>query len=475
LRVLVRPLPDDPDGDPLVPLRRRPPNIQINWVEPPPGLSGEDKSRWLQKLLAENGSGFSLNDLTMPSGMFSIFEGPRAAVFNLSHGRERRKGLDGQTANYFVYELKRNLTAEKAGTYTFGPALVKGSFVSGTQGNSYTGKRLVAVAAAVRLDVRDVPEPRPPTFCGGIGNYRVAASAHPTSLRVGDPLTLSLDIERGPSSGSLDLISAPDLTANSQIAADFEVLDKNPTGRKAGEVKRFEYALRPKRAGVGIPALTVNVFNPDTEKFSEIATRPIALNVTTASQLAAGEIVGSLPGPEAPSIKSREQGIFQNVIDPSELRDERVNVAALAGASAGVWCGVLCLFGFVSAHRRRSGDVVWQRRRHARRLAGRKLAEARKALAEGQSRDALRATRAALVGLIADMRNIIAEGLTATEADAILARCAVPATERSEVLRLLETVESAEYGAAIASEVPALIDRAEAIIPSLARHLQRGS
>ena len=42
-------------------------------------------------------------------------------------------------------------------------------------------------------------------------------------------------------------------------------------------MKRFEYALRPKRAGVGIPALAVSVFNPDTEEFSEIATKPIAL------------------------------------------------------------------------------------------------------------------------------------------------------------------------------------------------------
>ncbi len=150
--------------------------------------------------------------------------------------------------------------------------------MEGMEGSSYTGRRLVAVAPAVPVEVREVPVPRPATFCGGIGNYRLAASASPTALRVGDPLTLTLDIERGQASGSLDLISAPDLAANPQIAADFEVLDKNPTGRREGEVKRFEYALRPKRAGVGIPPLAVTVFNPDTEKFSEIATKPIALD-----------------------------------------------------------------------------------------------------------------------------------------------------------------------------------------------------
>jgi hypothetical protein len=194
LRVLVHPLPDDPERDPLIPLRRRPPHIEVNWVDQPAGLSGEDKRRWLGSLLSEDGNGFTLNDVTTRSGSF--FEGPKAAVFDLSHGRENRKGLDGRPVNYFVYELKRKFTAEKSGSYALGPGLVRGSFVAGMEGGSYTASRLVASAPAVNLEVPEVPNPRPATFCGGIGSYHVSASASPTSLRVGDPLTLSLGIER---------------------------------------------------------------------------------------------------------------------------------------------------------------------------------------------------------------------------------------------------------------------------------------
>ncbi len=473
LRVLVRPLADDPDRDPLIPLRRRPPHLDVNWVDLPAGLTGEDKARWLERLLAENGSGFTLNDVTTRSGSF--FEGPRLAVFNLYQGRESRKGLDGSPVNYFVYELKRRVTAQKAGTYTLGPAIVKGSFVAGMEGSSYTGRRLVAVAPAVAVEVREVPDPRPATFCGGIGNYRLAASASPTALRVGDPLTLTLDIERGQSAGSLDLISAPDLTANPQVAADFEILDKNPTGRKEGDVKRFEYALRPKRAGVGIPPLAVTVFNPDNQKFSEIATKPIGLAVSAASGLGAADLVGSLPGSGPQEIKSRAQGIFHNVTDLSELHDDRVSVVALAEMTAGVWCGVGFLIAVVSAYRRKSGDLAWQRRRHAVRAAQRKLAEAREVLAAGRSMDALRVIRSALVGFIADKRNIVAEGLTASEADATLAQTTVPAAQRAEVSRLLEAIESAEYGSGTLSEAPAIFETAAGLIPSLARYLERGS
>ena len=122
-------------------------------------MSGDDRARWLQKLVAENGSGFTLNDITTRSSGF--FGGSQPAVFSLYSGREIRKGLDGRTINYFVYELKRKLTAEKAGTYAFGPAIVKGSFVDGLEGGTYTPKRVVAIAPLVPAEVRDVPVPRP--------------------------------------------------------------------------------------------------------------------------------------------------------------------------------------------------------------------------------------------------------------------------------------------------------------------------
>ncbi len=471
LKVLVRPLPDDPERDPLTPLRHDPPHINVNWVELPAGFSGQDKARWLQNLLAEDGVGFTLNDITMRSGSF--LEGPRPAVFGLFQGRERRKGRDAEEVNYFVYELKRRLIPEKAGTYTIGPGVVKGSFVDGNEGGRYTGRRLVAVAPAVTVEVREVPSPRPATFCGGIGSYRVTAAASPNTLRVGDPLTLRLDIERGQGSGSLDLISAPNLEANAKLAADFEIIDKNPTGHTEGATKRFEYALRPKRAGVGVPALNLTIFNPDTELFSEIATEPIALSVTESSQLKPGELVGAVGGGANEAIKAEAHGLFHNVTDPTELFDQRVNVIALAGGAALTWCVVGCLMAFVALHRRRSGDLLWQRKRNARRTANGRIAEARKALAEGQSLGALRAVRSALFGLVADLRNIVAEGLTASEADGALAEAGVPAELRNGLSDLLGAIESAEYGSGVTTETPAMIESAERLIQSLARHLGR--
>ena len=473
LRILVRPLPNNSDRDPLTPLRQRPPHIEVNWVDPPAGLAVEEKRHWLEEILSENGSGFTLNEITMRSS--SIFDGPRSATFNLYKNREKRDGLDGQPVNYFVYELKRRLTPEKAGEYLLGPAIIKGSFVDGIEGRNYSARRLVAIAPAITVEVLDVPEPRPPTYCGGIGMYSVAASASPTTLRVGDPLTLTLDIERIPGSGSLELISAPDFAAHPKFSDDFDVIDRNPTGRIEGDVKRFAYALRPRRAGVEIPALSITVFNPDAEEFSAITTRPIALSVSEVNRVGAGDLVGSVSAAGTPEIKSREQGIYQNITDLGEMRDERVNVKALAGTAVAIWCAVGCLFAGVTSYRRRSGDLVRQRKQQARGAANRRLADARQALAAGHVPEALRIVRSAVVGFIADKLNIVAEGLTASEADASLAETTVPAEDRGAIFRLLESIESAEYGSGATRDVSAMVDTAGELLPRLGRYLDRGS
>ena len=149
LRVLVRPLEDDTNRDPLTPLRRNPPNINVNWVDLPAGLSGQEKPEWLQKILAENGVGFTLNDITMRTGSF--FDGRRRRFSAWCRGGN----TESVTARMSIISStsQRKVIPEKAGMYTLGPGVVKGSFVDGMDGGRYVGRRLVAIAAAVPVEV----------------------------------------------------------------------------------------------------------------------------------------------------------------------------------------------------------------------------------------------------------------------------------------------------------------------------------
>ena len=471
-RILVQPLPNDDKTNPLRPLRGRAPHLQVNWVDAPAGLSADDKAAWLQPLVAEDGVGFTLNDLTTRSGSF--FEGPRLAVFNLLKGRETRDALSGGSIHYFAYELSRTFTPERTGVFQLGPVSVKGTFVSGMEGREYTGRRLVSIAPATSIEVREVPTPRPATYCGGIGDYKLEVTASPVKLRVGDPLTLTLSIERGSHSGSLDLISAPDLSAIPQFDSDFELIDKQPTGRIEGANKVFSYALRPKRPGVSIPPLAIVTFDPASESFTEIRQEAIPLEVSDASRVNAGDLVGTMPGAAKTDLRTRAEGIFQNITDPSLVHDQQVHHLPVFLLTISVWVICGCVVGAAEIYRRRSSDTIGTRRQQARRAANHQLALAKECSAAGQHQEAFRHIRRAVIGLIADTRNLVADGLTRNDVESELSAASVDSQDRSDVLHLLESLESAEYGGHSFLDVPVTISQATELIARIGSKLERG-
>ena len=473
LRVLVQPIEGEPRRDPLSPLRRRPPHLEVNWIDTPAGLSSKDKSEWLQPLLSESGIGFTLNDVSTRSGSF--FASSQSAVFDLSKDRVARSTKGGGVAKeYYSYELTRTFTAEKTGNYSLGPAVVKGSFVSGTRRNEYVAKRIVAIGPTIEVEVKDVPSPRPASYCGGIGEYVWHASASPQKLRVGDPLTLTLEVERSAKSGSLELISAPDLEAIPDLAAQFELIDKKPTGRIEGAKKTFSYAIRPKVSEAQIPALTLSTFDPKTELFEELHTEPISLDVSEASRVTSGELIGSLNASASKEIKLRSEGIFQNITDPSSLRDQRVFWSRLLSYLAGIW-GLAAIFVTVLSFRKhKASDPVRNRKSQAKRNALRRLREASDLHQQGKSKEGLTLIRSAILTWIADLQGKVAEGFTSSDVNAALIAAKVSEESKKSLLELLETLESAEYGAGAGIDFSGMVAQSQESIERISPFLERG-
>lgn len=479
LRIHVKGLPDS-TSEPIqaVGIRRRRevrelPHLQVEWLKPIAGLTTKDTSEWLGPLLSRNGVGFTLNEVEASSG--SLFGSPRSAVFNLLVGREKRTDDQGEKVEYFVYELKREYTAERAGRYTFGSSMVKGTFITGQEGNAYVGRRIVAIASPVTVEVKDIPEPRPAGFTGGIGKYEVVASANPTKLRVGDPLTLSLEFERGPKSGSLDLIAAPQLQAFPEVVNDFEVVDSNPTGRIDGRTKKFGYAIRPKRPGVSIPALTFSSFDPVTENFTEVSTKAIPLFVSESSQVNTADIVGSVATSSSSNnaLKSSNKGIFQIVSDTSLLRDERVDLWTQFQWVIGAWSALgVCAIGLL-LRRNRSADTVRQRRQRAAKIAQSRLSEAAR-IQRHDHQEAMRTIRSAIIGLVADTTNQVAEGMTAADVAIAVKTAKVPEADQAAINALLSDMESSEYGGGTGTSTDEIVRKARRVVDKIAPYLERG-
>ncbi len=469
-RVLVQPISDSRE-DPLKPLRRNPPSLQINWLKPQDGLETNEVSDWLQPLLSTNNIGFTINEVDADSG--SLFR-RRLAVFDLSKGREKRNGLKGTPIEYFVYELERKYVAEKPGTYTFGPASVKGTFATGISSREYEAVRIVAIAPAISMEVLEVPSPRPNNFIGGIGNYIVSASATPTKLRVGDPMTLTLQFQQRENSGSLKLISAPDLTVVPEISDHFDIVDKSPVGRIENNSKKFAFSLRPKRAGVSIPALVLSTFEPTSESFTSIKSNPIAITVTEASTIGGGDLVGSIgTSKSVADIKTRAEGIFHNVTDVSQLRDERLNLINGLKWVAGLWMATGLAIASLLVVRRQSSDLQRQRRVSARRSAQSRLKAAESLLNQSKHKESLREVRAAILGLVADTSNRIADGLTTADVDDAIRAASVPTDYQQRLHHLLERIETAEYGATEAMDSSPLRKEASDLVDRVSPFLER--
>jgi BatD DUF11 like domain len=475
LNIWVQPLSSKrPNIDPLKPLRDNPPHLEINWLETPAGLSTSDKREWLQSMLSSSGVGFTLNEISTRSGGF--FGGEQAAVFDLAQGRETRARLAGESIEYYKYVLKRTFTAEKAGRYTFGPATLKGTFAAeGLDDRTYLPKRIIAIAPALSVEVRDVPSPRPASFYGGIGEYRWAVSASPTKLRVGDPLTLILDVERTPTSGSLELISAPDLSSIPEIESNFDLIDKNPTGRMEGPIKRFSYAMRPKNAQASIPKLVLTSFDPKTESFVDTTTNAISLDVIEGAAIKSGDLVGAIPMTNSNEIKTRSEGIYQNVTDPTQLKNQHVEWRRWIQALIAIWLLSGTFVACVTFYQHRSADPIRQRKLKAKNAAMRRIDEAREALKRGDSQEAMRHVRASILGLVADTQNRVVDGLTASEVDKALLAVSVSHDDRQNVSTLLESIESAEYGAGKSSDPNATIALASELVTKIAPILGRGA
>jgi hypothetical protein len=92
-------------------------------------------------------------------------------------------------------------------------------------------------------------------------------------------------------------------------------------------------------------------------------------------------------------------------------------------------------------------------------------------LTNGKTGDTASTVRAAVAGMIGNMLDLPAAGMTAHEAGQILEKAAVNGTTRTQAVELLETIEALEYSPGAGHDHAALIARAEALLPQLQREL----
>jgi len=159
-------------------------------------------------------------------------------------------------------------------------------------------KQITLASEPVAVESLPLPEQnRPVNFSGAIGNFTMTATAGPTTVTTGDPVTVRVQIS---GRGALDAVALPVPAAWSGFKA-YPPTAKLETTDQFGfqGAKTFEQIISPLNADVHeLPALTFSFFNPDDGQYHTLTQPAMPLTVKAA---------GTTPLPQIAATKAEEK------------------------------------------------------------------------------------------------------------------------------------------------------------------------
>ncbi len=242
---------------------------------------------------------------------------PSLKLDGFTKGREVVENLPPETLTNVVYSVVRwklALTAVKAGDLTLGPAEFQTIYILQTPNqrrprglNSlfeplFSGgeqRQLTFQSQPVALRVLNPPAAgRPPQFTGAVGRFNVEATASPTNVAAGDPITVKVQIT---GQGNFDGVHLPELPAGSgfQLYPGTNSFTESDALGLSG-TKTFEAVIIPESPGVQtLKWPWVTFWDPLAKTYRTDQPRSLVFNVRPGAQVQA-QPVGTVPGPPEP-------------------------------------------------------------------------------------------------------------------------------------------------------------------------------
>jgi hypothetical protein len=217
---------------------------------------------------------------------------------------------------FTLIPLRYPLTALKAGEWQLGPVTAAvTAHVPAARGrdpfdlpgfiNRTAPQRVALSSTGVKLKVLPLPtEGRPADFTGAVGTFNLEASAGPTNVAVGDPITIRASLT---GEGMIDQLTLPDFSA----WRDFKVypptakVDAPEQSLGLRGTKAFEVVAIPQNVELTeLPALTFSFFDPRARAYRTLTAPPVPLTVRPAGASPPPSV--ALPGvrrdPETPAV-----------------------------------------------------------------------------------------------------------------------------------------------------------------------------
>jgi hypothetical protein len=337
-------------------------------------------------------------------------------------------------------------------------------------------KQFLVPSNTVSLKVLDLPtKDRPSDFSGLVGSYHIDAAARPTSVNVGDPITLTIAL-----SGSqyLEPVQLPPLKQQPALSRDFKIPTERATGEISGAKKIFTQTIRPLRPDViEIPTITLSYFDTDSRTYRTIETHAIPLAVGPTRVVTAKDAEGlSTPVPTGSDVETHAGGIAHNYEDRSVLSNQMHNPVLWLTSALGIGTLAvppalyLLLFTGSFFYQRKKADPIGTRAKAARSSLIKALDRAKRAPTPQQAKiDMLDAVKTYLGN---KLRTPAGGALTFVDVRDLLARKGVDEETLNALKAFFADCEAARYGSVTAGDnvegmitvVQDLVKRVEKIV-----------
>ncbi|PHI19348.1 hypothetical protein CEQ90_13405 [Lewinellaceae bacterium SD302] len=312
-------------------------------------------------------------------------------------------------------------------------------------------ERIPLQTDTTRLFVSELPAPRPASFSGGVGTFRLDAEIDRNKLSTDEAITLRLDIA---GQGDVKRISAEaPVDPKDWVIYEPEVLKEefydSPTGMYGQKI--VEYKIVPKRAGNYSLQPLVSYFNPDSSRYLTLTDDEYLVEVSQGSAVVNYDVEeDSLEAEEVLSLRpAGPVGRLKNYGDHS--------LNPLFGWSLTLF-PILLFGGYFFYDRRRKAlenvDPEELARQRARRAAEAHLKIAKTELDRGGTTAFYNAIEDALLGYLRDKFKLPVAELSKRNIHQVLITKGAPLTLADGYVDLLRRCEMALYAGGGGKDAP---------------------
>ena len=276
-----------------------------------------------------------------------------------------------------------------------------------------------AQSPTVNITVKPLPaEGKPADFSGMVGNYSFSANFDRTDVKVGEALTLSVDIKGDGTPGTLTDPKFPDFSDFRSVPPENNI-SKKIVGSKVITTKSIKVFLYPKKKGdFTVPEISYSWFNPAKKKYETAKAGPWNIHVEKGEN--APEAVFQSPVAASGPAAVQKQEIESLGSDIRFIHAVKGNSdSATPHRSIPFWVAFFAAIPFyiavsflISLRRKRSSDAALVRRGKANRMLKEKFANARKALSDGDGKAFYAALENGLIDYISNLSNLEFKGMT---------------------------------------------------------------